>query len=223
MLFLAVTASYYVENLREHYVDHKKEMEYIRLYVDDLKKDIYQLDSLILKRTEREVQIDSIHFILTSPDPDVYGNQLYYFVRYLPRPYRFINNDATVQQLKNSGNFRLLSNPHVAETILDYERQLRFVEYISNREEVLVQRIFNSLNLLFDPEVFDKMNIYDIEFVRPPGSPKLLTKEKAVIRNFLSDVHYLKTVNIGQIGWFKKQRQKARMIVEYLQKEYKVD
>jgi len=117
----------------------------------------------------------------------------------------------------------LSSNPHVAETILDYERQLRFVEYISNREEVLVQRIFNSLNLLFDPEVFDKMNIYDIEFVRPPGNPKLLTKEKAVIRNFLSDVHYLKTVNIGQIGWFKKQRQKARMIVEYLQKEYKVD
>jgi len=99
----------------------------------------------------------------------------------------------------------------------------KWTHYLYEFFMLFLQMIFNSLNLLFDPEVFDKMNIYDIEFVRPPGNPKLLTKEKAVIRNFLSDVHYLKTVNIGQIGWFKKQRQKARMIVEYLQKEYKVD
>jgi hypothetical protein len=220
MLFLAVSASFYVENLREHYIEHKRERQYISLYMDDLKKDIFQLDSLIIKRGERENQIDSIHFILTSPDPDVFGNQLYFYVRYLPRPSLFINNDATLEQLKNSGNLRLISDQLVADTILAYERQLRFMEAISKREDLLIQRIFNSINKLFDPEVFDKMNVYDIEFVYPPGNPKLMTKDKDVIRNFLSDVHYLKTVNIGQIGWFKKQRQKAKQILAFLENEY---
>ena len=125
-----------------------------------------------------------------------------------------------VEQLKNSGNLRLISDQLVADTILAYERQLRFMEAISKREDLLIQRIFNSINKLFDPEVFDKMNVYDIEFVYPPGNPKLMTKDNDVIRNFLSDVHYLKTVNIGQIGWFKKQRQKAKQILTFLKKEY---
>src|SRR6266513_2660402 len=110
MLFLAVTLGFFVENQREHYVEGKREYQYIRSFTDDLKKDISQLDSLINKRKVREMQIDSIHFILTSADPDQYGNQLYYYARYLPRPYVFINNDATIQQLKNSGNLRLISH-----------------------------------------------------------------------------------------------------------------
>lgn len=223
MLFLAVTASYFVENQREHYIDRKREIQYVRSYADDLKKDIFQLDSVLLKRQERQVHIDSIHFILTSADPDLYGNQLYFYVRYLPRPSLFFTNDATIQQLKNSGNFRLISNQQVADTILAYDRQLRFLESISKREDLLIQRIFNSINKLFDPEVFDKMNLYDIEFTRPSGNPKLLTRDKEVIRNFLSDLHYLKTVNVGQIGWFKRQRDKARTTMVFLQKEYHLD
>ena len=131
MLFLAVTASYFVENLREHYVDRKRETQYIRFYAGDLKKDIFQLDSVLLKRQERQVQIDSIHFILTSADPDLYGNQLYFYVRYLPRPSLFFNNDATIEQLKYFGNLRLVSNQQVADTMLAYDRQLRFLESIS--------------------------------------------------------------------------------------------
>lgn len=222
MLFLAVTLGFFVENERDHYVERKREKEYIRSFADDLKKDIFQLDSLILKRETRKMQMDSIHFILTSPDPDLYGNQLYFYVRYLPRPYLFINNDATIQQLKNSGNLRLISKQQVADTIMAYEHQLRFIETITQREDQLIQRIFNSLNKLFDSEVFDKMNLYDIEFVHPPGNPKLLIRDKEVIRNFLSDVHYLKTVNIAQIGWFKKQKEKASTTLAFLKNEYKL-
>src|ERR1700682_4423180 len=79
MLFLAVTLGFFVENQREHYIETKRETQYIRSFTDDLKKDIFQLDSLIVKRETRKMQIDSIHFILTSTDPDLYGNQLYYY------------------------------------------------------------------------------------------------------------------------------------------------
>ncbi len=220
MLFLAVFAGFLAENQREHYVEQKREKQYIQSFAEDLKLDIYQLDSLIIKREQRKVWLDSLTLLLNMPDPDKYGSQIYYYSRYLPRPFIFFNNDATIQQLKNSGNLRLIRNQAAVDAIMAYDRQLKFIERIRDREEILAQRIFNSLNLLFDPLVFDQMNMYDIEFIRPAGNPKLLTKEKHVIRNFLSDVHYLKTVNIGQIGWYKRQKEKARATLVFLQKEY---
>jgi hypothetical protein len=220
MLFLAVFLGFLTENYREHYIEKGREKQYMRSFTEDLKKDISELDSLIEKRKIREMQIDSIHYILTSPDPDQFGSQLYYYARYLPRPYLFINNDAGFKQLENSGNLRLIKNQVAADTMMAYVRQLRFIETITTREDQLIQRIFNSLNKLFDSEVFDKMNLYDIEFTRPAGNPKLMTHDKEVIRNFLSDIHYLKTVNIGQIGWFQKQRKRAETTLVFLEDEY---
>ena len=39
MLFLAISAGFLVENLREHYVEHKREKVFINSYVEDLKQD----------------------------------------------------------------------------------------------------------------------------------------------------------------------------------------
>jgi hypothetical protein len=223
MLFLAVFCGFLAENFREHTVENKRELEFIKSYTKDLQKDIYQLDSLIKKRTERKMQIDSMNFILRSPDPDVYGSQLYLYARYLPRPYLYIPNDATIQQLKSSGNLRLIRKLKVRDTMLAYDQQFRFMESIRIREDQLIQRIFNLLNELFDPAVFDKMNVYDIEFVPPAGNPHLLSKDKKIIQTFLSEINYLKTVNLGSIGWFKKRKATAENILAFIQKQYSLD
>ena len=39
MLFLAVTLGFFVENQREHYIEHKREKAYIRSLIRDLKQD----------------------------------------------------------------------------------------------------------------------------------------------------------------------------------------
>jgi hypothetical protein len=220
MLFLAVTLGFFVENMREHTVENKREKQFIRSFAEDLKNDIAQLKDLKQKREEKAVWFDSLTLLLNTPDPDKYSNQIYFFSRYLPRPYVFYNNDATLQQLKYAGNLRLIRNKAAADSILAYDRQFRFIDAIRSREEELVQRIFNSLNKIFDPAVFDQMITYDIEFTRPAGNPKLLTKDRAVFQNFLSDIHYLKTVNLAQIGWFKRQAERARTTLAFLQKEY---
>src|ERR1051325_659460 len=217
MLFLAVTLGFLVENQREHFVEVRREKQYIRSFVADLKKDISLLDSLLAKREMRRTQIDSLNFILQTPDPDVYGKQAYYYSRYLPRPYVFVSNDATVLQLKNSGNLRLIHKQAVVDTILAYDREYHFIDYIRNREDMLVQRIFSLIDELFDPVVYDQMNVYDIEFKAPEGNPKLMTKDKKILRQFMSELHYLKTVNFGQIGWYKRLKARAQITLAYLQ------
>lgn len=223
MLFLAVFLGFIAENWRENMIENQHEKQLMLSFLNDMKKDIHELDSLIKKREVRESEIDSLNFILQTPDPDLYGRQLYYYARYLPRPYNFVSNDATFQQLKYSGGLRLIHKREVADTILDYDRQVHFIDYIRDREEELIQRIFPYIDELFDPVVFNQMNIYDIEFNWPPGNPKLLTKDKKILQRFMSEIHYLKTVNIGQIGWFKKQQQRAEVTFTFIQKEYHLE
>jgi len=220
MLFLAVTLGFFVENQREHYIEHQRESQFMRSYCNDLRKDINLLDSLVRKREERKIQIDSLNFILRSPDPDLYGGQFYYYARYLPRPYVYIPNDATIQQLKSSGNLRLIRKQQVVDTILAYDQQFRFIETIRIREDQLIFRVFNMINQFCDPAVFDEMNMLDIEFIHPSGNPKLLTKDNKLKQQFLSELQYLRTVNLGELGWFKKRLDWAQKTFSFIEKEY---
>ena len=99
MLFLAVTLGFFVENFREERVERSREKQFIRSFTEDLKKDVFELDSLIGKRVQRKVWMDSLTLLLNSPDLGNHGSDVYLYARYLPRPYLFISNDATIQQL----------------------------------------------------------------------------------------------------------------------------
>ena len=45
MLFLAVTLGFFVENQREHYVENKREKQYIQSFYEDLMADESDLQS----------------------------------------------------------------------------------------------------------------------------------------------------------------------------------
>jgi hypothetical protein len=216
MLFLAVTLGFFVENLREHYLDGRKEIQFARSFAADLKRDIYELDSLIRKREQRKVWIDSLTLLLQGKNPDEHGADIYFYARYLPRPYVYFSNDATLKQLRNSGNFRLIEKQLVVDTMIAYDQQIAFIERIRDREEFVSEKIFTDFAALFDSRVFDQMTVFDIEFVRPPGNPHLKTKSPAAIDAFLSNVHLLKTLNGAHIGWFRRQKAKAEATLKYI-------
>ena len=64
------------------------------------------------------------------------------------------------------------------------------------------------------------MNVYDIEFVYPSGNPKINSQNIEAINLFLSNLHYVKTVNVGQLGLFKKHQKRAKEILSFIKKEY---
>tara|TARA_B100000963_G_scaffold361473_1_gene397076 strand:+ start:1580 stop:2269 length:690 start_codon:yes stop_codon:yes gene_type:complete len=220
MLFIAISLGFFVENYREVLVDRQKEKEIIASFINDLETDIKELDIVIQRRETREIRIDSIIYILNNGLQDDYGKDLYYYARYLPRPAVFWANNTTNEELKYSGNFILIKNQKIIDTLLQYNDNFIFIDFIKEREEYLVRRLFDQINVLFDPMVFDEMNVYDIEFVYPSRNPKINTKNKDVINLFLSNLHYVKTVNVGQLGHFKKHQKKAKEILNFIKKEY---
>ncbi len=76
----------------------------------------------------------SVLFLINLPNPNSFGNDLYFYARWLPRTYRFYNNDRTFLQLKNGANWRLIRNENVSAALQLYDQQVRTIAvYIDNR------------------------------------------------------------------------------------------
>jgi hypothetical protein len=219
MLFLAVTAGFFVENIREHFVETKREKQFIKSMSSDVKDDISELDSILLKRRTKLIMMDSLLYILGSENPEFYGNQLYYFARWLPRTIKVVNNDGTMTQLKNAGNLRLIRNEAALSIMLEYDQQARFGIALEEREESMILQTYAYLKTLFDAKIFDRM-VTGMIIARPEGNPKLLLKDKAHIAEFYSQVHFLKNVNTYQIEFGEKRLNLAKKVLNVLRNEY---
>lgn len=219
MLFLAVFLGFVAENIREHLVEKNREEEYIQSMVVDMKTDIKQLDSLNASRLVKQQMIDSVLWILDSPDPNLFGNQLYYYARWMPRPLRIISADGTMQQLK-SGNLRLIRSRKAVDAITEYDQLVRFETIaVEEREESLIQQFYPSLKRVFDPRVFEKM-VSGMRIDWPEGNPKLLHADKESLDELYSHIHFLKNVNSYSMEFAVKRRNMAKHVLDVLQEEY---
>ena len=120
MIFLAVTMGFFAEGIRESVSDHSKEKEYILSLVQDLRDDTSSISKTVNQLTNASKILDTMLIQLKNgtPDPAVLDRIISsHFWTYAGYSY----NNRTVQQLKNSGNFRLLRNEAVADSILQYD------------------------------------------------------------------------------------------------------
>src|ERR1051326_9155564 len=109
MIYLAVTLGFFAESYREYLSD--KEKEYIESLVEDLKIDQQILSQNIAQLRSGISMMDSV--ILLLDHPSLLSNntgELYFLARLSPRLQPLPVNDRTFEQLKNSGNFRLIKN-----------------------------------------------------------------------------------------------------------------
>ncbi len=220
MIFFAVTAGFVAENIREHYVETNREMEYIHSVSEDLKQDIYTLDSIIAVRENKSIMLDSLLYLLNEPDPNQHGNDIYYYARWSPRTYRFYSHDRTILQLKNSGNWRLIHKTAVSNALQVYDELVRSLTvYIEQREESVILIMYASINRLFDNRVFNSM-VNGLNFERPVNNPHLLSSDKAILNEFANQVHFVKNTNIYFINTSVTLLTEAKKTLALINKEY---
>ncbi len=221
MLFLAVTLGFFVENQREHLIEHKREKQYILTLIEDLKSDTAQLAISIDGRWEKEQMIDSLVFTLNSPGFSEQGSNIYYWTYNVLRPSRFFPNDRTIQQLKNAGNMRLIRNMPVSDSIMAYDQQTkRLMEIISEENDIRIQfREF--IKKLFDGNtLFYITDKEDPIYHRPPGNPQFVKTDKATINELIVTLHTTQHVmRVGRRAQESLKKTAAEHIV-ILKKEY---
>jgi hypothetical protein len=219
MLFLAVTLGFFVENQREHYVEHQRELQYMRSMVEDLKSDTSELTTHIRLRMERDVMVDSLIYLLSSNNIRENGNSIYYLSRVISPPISFFPNDRTIEQLKSSGGLRLIRNMEISNSIMAYDRKMRQSVFELGDEQQVRGEYRLSANKIFRGEVFHQMMITK-EIKRPVGNPTLFSEDKALINEFIVEAQYLEKVNQKQETRAQELVDQARDLIEKIKKQY---
>lgn len=154
MLFLAVFLGFVAENIRVKNAEKQTEKQYMITMGEDLKSDTTQLAGLIVSRQKRIMKFDSLFHLISSDRYIKEGNKvygLYYF------PYwdvlRFFPSDRTMQQLKNSGNLRLVRKENVSDALIRYDVFIRNRKEYEPLQVELANQINPIIEKLVDPIV----------------------------------------------------------------------
>ena len=226
MLFLAVTLGFFVENQREHYIEHQREKQFIKSLFNDIKSDTVNIAKIINARTAKERMLDSLSFMMNSPRPGDFAKQVYPYAMIIGRtlPYRFVPNDGTMQQLKNSGALRLIRNRAVVDSIAKYDINVRNILGQYAVEENQIEHYRTAAAKIFDALVFSQMLDENATVARPPAdncSLQSYTKRELYEWNYR--IFGLNAINKGNRRDLRSLSRQATALLELLKKEYHLE
>ena len=217
MLFLAVFCGFLAENQREHMVEHRREKEYIKSLVEDLKQDNSQLNQIIAAFNEKIRFKDSLLKELASPEVSKNSSKAYYYFEMSRHFPDFIYTDRTIQQLKNSGNMRLLRNKAVADSIVDYDSKVRNLFVGQNQLNNLVLTYGIQKNKLF------QMRLLDSSFSGSKTEIPLLSQNKNDIEEFYNSMWDQKKFFTWVRDLDIELQAKGTRLIAFIKKEYHLE
>ena len=226
MLFLAVTLGFLVENQREHYVEHQREKQFIQSLFNDIRSDSANIVKIINARTAKERMLDSMIYMMNSSDPGGFTKLIYPYAVLVGRtlPYRFVPNDGTMQQLKNSGALRLIRNRAVVDSIAKYDINVRNILGQYGVEENQIEHYRTAAAKIFDALVFDSMIDENAAVVNPPSdnaSFQSFTKRELSEWNYR--IYGLNGINKANRRDLRLLLHQANNLLEILKKEYHLE
>jgi hypothetical protein len=101
-------------------------------------------------------------------------------------------NDRAYEQMKSSGNLRLVHNKEIADRITKYYFNTK--EFSVNTDQTLLrlQSLIEIQGKVFDGSVFQQMiNIKNFEINQPEGYPPLITEDKQTLNELSVRIHYV--------------------------------
>ena len=222
MLFLAVTLGFFVENIREHYNEHQREREYIQSLVADLKNDQDVLTHHISHVSMGIAMMDSMINILNTPS-QVANNtgELYFLARLAPRLMPLSTNDRTYEQLKNSGNFRLIDLA-TSNKIMAYYEKFPIIRLLESINETEFTEYKKAAAKIFYSAIFLKMEGNNDEIKRTSDNPPLQTTDKDLFQEFSAYAVYMHGTKKGILGNIEALKITGAELITYLQKEYQL-
>jgi hypothetical protein len=220
MLFLAVTLGFFVENQREHYIEHKRERDYIRLFIQDLKTDTVFFNQANAANRVNQRRMDSLINLLQFYKPGAPTEELYYLARTITsKGISLQYTNRSFEQLKGSGGFRLIRNSQVLDSLTLYYESLKDLDIrVSHRFERLSD-LFRITEELFDGWAMNE--IADEGFAKPVNTPPLVINDKNAMNRYVTRLGYFKATDIRIIERVEQiYIPNAMSLIDLLKNEY---
>jgi hypothetical protein len=222
MLFLAVFCGFFAEYQLEHKIEKDREKQFIKNLLDDLKEDTAVLQANVAVFKERRAWNDTLMRLLYSPDIKEHGADIYFFARNASRSVRLAIHDATYQQLKNSGGFRLIRNQKAAKSIVEYYNRTVFINYLHQIEDNETNEYRILVTEIFHPEVFRSMITLDNNIIRPVGIPALLTYDSISLLKLAGLISYISNTKLRLQKSQAEMKEAAIKLIDIIKSEYRI-
>jgi hypothetical protein len=221
MLFLAVFCGFLAEYKLEHTIEHQREKQYIQSLIADLESDQQVLTQHILHIKSGISMMDSVIIILNTPSLIANNTgSLYYLARLAPRLSPLSTNNRTFEQLKNSGNFRLIRNINTSNKIMSYYEKFPLIRLLESVNETEFNEFKKVAAKVFDPAVFIRMEGEKGEINRTDENPSLRTTDFELLQELSVFSVYMDGTKKGILGADEELKIAGSELIGYLQKEY---
>jgi hypothetical protein len=228
MLFMAVSAGFLVENQREHYVEHQRARVYAENLHEELKKDTAKLNYLVKTSNRVAKKLDTLCLYSTEKkERNITNGMLYYYASFTVNVDYFSSNNATMEELKGSGNLRLMKS-NAAHKISEYDKMIRELgsEYqISKGEfekyEALYFKIFDGYTMELitagDNEITRRDSVFKLNIPLINDDPKMM-------KEFIGWMKFEQTIyEMQSRRYLTPLKQAAMELLVLLKKEYHLD
>ncbi len=221
MLFLAVFCGFLAENFREHRVEVRREMEYIKSLTEDLTDDVHNLDSMIIFEQAGVRELDTLIDLLDDPVlAKQNGDEIYFVARQGPREYPFPVTSRTIDQLKNSGGFLLIRNAETSKQVITYYNQYSPVKLLEDNYQLEFDDYKQVAAKIFNPAILKRQENSESYIMRSHDNPSLLNYDSNLLKELGFHVVQMSGSRRSKLRMLQEQKSNALKLKTYLQKTY---
>ncbi|HEY5969527.1 MAG TPA: hypothetical protein VIU35_16215 [Chitinophagaceae bacterium] len=222
MLFLAVFCGFLAEYQLEHKIEKDRTKIFIKNLLEDLRTDTATFKSYARDNKIRAAITDSLMYLLKGPERKTKTTRIYYLARILTLRSDFLlPNERTYEEMKFSGQLRLIKNQEVSSGISKYYNSLKRIKGQNDRIGERTSHYFLSADKLFDAEVFLKIAKEQKE--PEDKSIQLLSEDPKVINELLTRVQYFSVTCLFAANFGLESCKEAERLIELIKKEYHLE
>ncbi len=229
MIFLAVSMGFIAENIREHIADNAKEKEFMHSMILDLKSDTANISRALNRFSNISKMEDTILISLKSePANPVTINRMISKSFWTYTGYSY--NNRTVQQLKNAGNFRLVRNEAVADSISKYDNNINTIvltQYLDLKNSMIAYKDIEARVVPYR-ELKQNNNDnasrgIDTSIFAPAATSTFISNDKALLSLYYNKLFIHKTLTTTFISNLGIAKQHATSLIAFIQNEYHLE
>ena len=222
MLFLAVFCGFLAEYALEHKIEKDRERQYIRSFVEDLERDTATLNDRIGYCNLTIERVDSAIAVFNDPRLNDLAGEIYYFLRWMHRSDNFSVNDRTIVQLRNAGGMRLVSNKNVSDSIIDYYKDVEYIQFIYVEQVEWRRALRPYFPDLFDGNDYGQSIDSKNVVTRPTTRVRLRSTDPKVINGLILTLNNIKGINMGLRRRMENLTIRAKGIRSFILKQYHI-
>lgn len=222
MIFLAVTLGFFAERYRENLSDRVKEKEFMKSMVSDLESDTTTMNRELRIWHLGDLNSDSVLLILKKRNTPENMKSLYKFIG--NDFYRFNNfkyHNRTVEELKSSGNFRLIQYGLIADSIMSYDNNMKYFLYMVDGLQNMMFTFKAAEEKVLDYKYYDPGNyLKDFSISVTDSLPALLTNDKVLLGEYYNSLFNYSLLASLYVKLLKELRLEAMHLSTLINKQY---